>query len=592
MKHDPCESLKYCYVPPFKIKGMNDVVDAILTPFSPWIEAGDEDIDLELIHQSDILEECFHLSITEQGIRLLYGNKSGLIYGLVRLGELKVESHAFSLCDLHEQPRLKLRGLMVDISRDKLPSMVTLKSICDFMMKVRMNHLELYIEGFPYQFPSFPNLPYDDPMTEAEWLELEQYANHRGIDLVPNVNTFGHMTAWLELPQFRHLAESESGFTIQGYPFPPSTLNPLDLDSQRLAKKLIHDMSAISASPFIHLNGDEPFELGQGKSRESVLKQGKGHVYYTYMSDLLAEARSYQKTPLIWGDVIKSHPEMISRFDKRSIIVDWGYDRDYDFSVLARQIDTEKIPFLCAPGTNTWNAFLGRNQDMVASINHAINAVETYKQAGIILTDWGDFSHPQPWTMSLLPIAYAGLNAWNGDIDLFKAAAFVDDAFKHSSKVPLGQSIRMLGDYADDEPFRIGNQTLTFASWMYLDPNPHHPLRQKFDVWREAVSRHPIDPSSAQKILSCLSRGSQALDQDVSIEAQELSYATKLTELMLILNQWVQGVPQDSGKLKKCLEDCLYGFNHYRSLRNRAHGYERSVTRLKVLEAFHIQGYL
>ncbi|MDD3958041.1 MAG: family 20 glycosylhydrolase, partial [Candidatus Izemoplasmatales bacterium] len=544
MKRDPCESQVYRYEPPFKIKGMNRVTDAILSSFSPWIEVGDEEKDLEIIHQSDILEECYHLSVTEQGIKLLYGNESGLIYGLIRLGELKVSPHAFSLCDLFEQPRLKLRGLMVDISRDKLPSMATLKAICDFMMRVRMNHLELYIEGFPYRFPSFPNLPYDNPMTESEWLELERYANDRGIDLVPNVNTFGHMTAWLELPHFRHLAESESGYTIQGYPFPPSTLNPLDPESQRLAKMLIHDVSHVSASPFIHLNGDEPFELGQGKSRENVQKFGKGHVYYTYMAGLLEEARLHRKTPLIWGDVIKSHPEVLSWFDKRSIIVDWGYDRHYDFSVLARQMDTKKIPFLCAPGTNTWNAFLGRNQDMVASIDHAINTVESFKQTGIILTDWGDFSHPQPWTMSLLPIAYAGLNAWSGDVDIFKVSAFVDDAFKHTSKVALGQTIRILGDYANDEPFRIENQTLTFASWMYLDPNPHHPLKQKFDVWHEALSRHRIDPSSAQKIQECLSIGSQGLDQDPSIEAQELSYATKLTELMLILNQLVQGHPQ------------------------------------------------
>lgn len=43
---------------------------------------------------------------------------------------------------------LEIRGVMLDISRDKVPTLKTLFEIVDLLSLLKINHLQLYVEGF------------------------------------------------------------------------------------------------------------------------------------------------------------------------------------------------------------------------------------------------------------------------------------------------------------------------------------------------------------------------------------------------------------------------------------------------------------
>ena len=45
------------------------------------------------------------------------------------------------------EPDLKIRGFMLDISRNKVAKISTIKYIIDIMSDLKMNHFELYVEG-------------------------------------------------------------------------------------------------------------------------------------------------------------------------------------------------------------------------------------------------------------------------------------------------------------------------------------------------------------------------------------------------------------------------------------------------------------
>ena len=62
---------------------------------------------------------------------------------------------------------------MLDISRDKTPKLETLFDFVDFMAGVKLNQLQLYIEGFPFAYPSFPQVwQAEDPLTGEDIIEL------------------------------------------------------------------------------------------------------------------------------------------------------------------------------------------------------------------------------------------------------------------------------------------------------------------------------------------------------------------------------------------------------------------------------------
>ena len=112
---------------------------------------------------------------------------------------------------IEDSPDLEIRGVMLDISRSKVPTLATLKNLVDIFAMLKYNHLELYVEGFSYEYKSFKDeisidnnyLPFED------YMSLQEYCENNFIDLVPNQNGCGHMAAWLELPKYKELAESE-----------------------------------------------------------------------------------------------------------------------------------------------------------------------------------------------------------------------------------------------------------------------------------------------------------------------------------------------------------------------------------------------
>ena len=129
----------------------------------------------------------------------------------------------------------------------------------------------------------------------------------------------------------------------------PSTLNPLDERSVELVKKMYQDMLPISNSKYFNMNFDEPFELGKGKSAEYCKQHGLGNCYVDFVLKAYQEIKKYNKQPLIWGDVLLKHPEVLHRLPEDMIFIDWGYDGNYPFSKNLQVIANHNIKFMTAP---------------------------------------------------------------------------------------------------------------------------------------------------------------------------------------------------------------------------------------------------
>ena len=103
------------------------------------------------------------------------------------------------------------RAYMLDISRDRVPTMKTLREIVDLLARCRYNQFQLYTEHtFAY---SRHQVVWEDadPMTAAEIRKLDAYCRMQGIELVANQNSFGHMERWLTHAEYNHLAKFPKG---------------------------------------------------------------------------------------------------------------------------------------------------------------------------------------------------------------------------------------------------------------------------------------------------------------------------------------------------------------------------------------------
>ncbi len=418
--------------------------------------------NIRLLSKPELNNQAYEIEITDKLITIYASQKVGFFYAIKSLKQIYNDNMRCGY--IFDEPDLNTRGFMMDISRNKVPTIDTIKYIIDIMSDIKMNHLELYIEGFSFEYKSFNKyLKKDAYITVEEFQELEKYANSKFIDLVPNQNGFGHMAEWLKHDEFKDLAEAPEGIHLWGTHRPSSTLNPLDPRSLELIQKMYKDMLPYSNSKYFNMNFDEPFELGKGRSKEACEKNGLANVYMDYTLKAYDEIKKYNKIPLIWGDVLIKHEDVLDRIPKDMIFVDWGYDAMYPFDKNLLKLKKANIKFMAAPGTSSWCSFLGRTYDALATIDNACIYTYQYGGEGVLVTDWGDVGHLQFLPITLAPLIYSGLMSYRVDSGTYTTLKHYlnKHIFKDKANI-MADLILDLGNYNRYENNYVSNGTQAF----------------------------------------------------------------------------------------------------------------------------------
>ena len=339
-----------------------------------------------------------------------------------------------------------VRSYMLDISRDKVPSMGTLKQLVEILEKFNYNQLQLYTEHtFAY---SKHEAVWKDasPMTAQEIRELDLFCAMHGIDLVPNQNSFGHLERWLVKPEYNHLAELPHG----GAPLPwggfkkdPTTLCPTDPASLEFLAGLYDELLPNFESRLFNIGCDETFDLlGEGRSAAAVKEKGEGRVYLDFLLKVADLVRKRRKRPMFWGDVILRHPELVPELPKDLIALDWGYEGNHPFMDEAAKFAAAGLDFYVCPGTSSWNSLAGRVENMRENMIAAERAGHLHGAKGFMVTDWGDGGHWQPLAASLPGLILGGNLAYSG---ASAAKMDLEDALNAVMGVPLGGTLLRLG---------------------------------------------------------------------------------------------------------------------------------------------------
>lgn len=213
----------------------------------------------------------YTLDIRQGTVNIGFSSPEGMWYAIV---SLKVLEHNYKgeipCVNIEDSPDLPVRGVMLDISRDKVPEPATLLHIAQLLSDLKYNHLELYIEGFSFAYPSFTDLweGKETPVTGEEIRQLDSFCREHFINLVPNQNALGHMMQWLATDKYADLAECPDGYKLMGLIDMKGTLDPSDPRSLELVTRMTDDLLPNFSSSDFNVNLDEPFELGTGKNKK------------------------------------------------------------------------------------------------------------------------------------------------------------------------------------------------------------------------------------------------------------------------------------------------------------------------------------
>lgn len=359
------------------------------------------------------------------GIRIECKDAESERHALATLARwLRVHGQELSCARIEDRPAVATRGVMLDISRDRIPTMATLRALVDRMELMKLNHLQLYTEH------AFAYAGHEDvwsgcsPMTPAEARELDAYCRERGVELAANQNCLGHLHRWLRLPRYEPLAEipaSTKEWTFEtddGRAFTktgPHSLCPIDPRSLALIDDLLGQLLPCFSSALVNIGCDEAFDVGQGRSRDEVARRGRAAVYFDWLRRVDRIAQRHGKRSLFWADIAWRHPAMPNLVPEGATPLVWGYEADsfdrLDGAVGAMR-DAGMRPWFC-PGTSAWLSITGRSTNRSANIRAAARRA-TGDDAGVLCCDWGDRGHRQQWPIGLMGIAQAAHESWTG----------------------------------------------------------------------------------------------------------------------------------------------------------------------------------
>jgi hexosaminidase len=380
--------------------------------------------------------EGYRLTIDAGGMRVAGRDLAGAFYGVMTLVQL-IQTHGRELPTLtiDDWPDLPARGVMLDISRDKVPTMETLYHLIDRLAGWKINQFQLYTEH-TFAYRNHREVwEKASPMTAEQFLALDAYCRARHIELVPNQNSFGHMHRWFEHERYRPLAETEAAFQAPwGATLPPFSLSPAVPASLDLIEELYAELLPNFTSRMFNVGCDETFDLGLGRSKELVAQQGKGRVYLDFLLKIYQRVRAHGRTMQFWGDIINQYPDLVPEVPRDTIALEWGYEADHDFRGKTKLFAESGVPFYVCPGTSSWTTIAGRTDNCIGNIRNAVENGLQHGALGILNTDWGDRGHWQMLPISYLGFAWGAALGWsygqNVDRDLCSAL----DAFAFQDK--------------------------------------------------------------------------------------------------------------------------------------------------------------
>lgn len=298
--------------------------------------------------------------------------------------------------NLTQSPTFKSNGAMVDMSRNAVMNVKTVKFMLRKLALMGMNTFMLYTED-TYEIDSqefFGHLR--GRYTKDEIRELDAYALDLGIELVPCIQMLGHLATFLKNPSAAPVKD---------------TANVL-LAGADATYALIDDMLKTVTETFttkkIHIGMDETKDVGRGAYLSKFGYRHHRDIYFEHLAKVIDMIKGYGLQPMMWSDMFfRMYGETLDGYKEYDVRVEfpddiatrvpqgvrqvfWDYyNPGYDFYAI--NIDKHKLlgeDTLFAGGVWCWSGFATQYSRSIRNSVPALKACKDKAVKDVFATVW------------------------------------------------------------------------------------------------------------------------------------------------------------------------------------------------------------
>jgi hypothetical protein len=360
----------------------------------------------------------------------------------------------------------KIRGFMIDAPR-ATESLEYYFRLIDFCHQEQLNTIIFRLtddQGSAYLFTSHPELNMrEGAFTKAELKSLIDYAQKQGIEMIPEIESFGHSLYITQTKRYKFLNDSSPGFDY-------NALCPVSDSTLGLMKDLYTEIAAIFPSPYFHIGCDEVNWGGSELSKEALKTRTKNQIWSGYVNTLNSYVRSLGKKTIIWGDVpIYVEKDMLDLLDKDIVIMDWNYRETNKVKIdsIARDALKRGFSVIGCPGVSwcKWGTRVGGQQfENINAYAEVYCNLDDPDNLGIILSNWVPKRYLQNSQWDTYTIAAEILKNKGSYHYMDAIPAFVKDHFGATFDANWEKIFKTV--YEETPTFLCGEQdSLKFLPW-------------------------------------------------------------------------------------------------------------------------------
>ena len=505
----------------------------------------------------NVRDQAYVLRVTKDEVVATARSARGLYYAAQTLRQLLTKKGLIPCVTIADWPTYVYRGVMLDISRYKVPKLEALFERIERLASLKINVFQLYTEH-TFGFRRHPKIAEGcDPITAEDVMELDEFCKEHFVDLQANLQSFGHQGQMLALPEYNDMAES---------PQSPFTMSPAVPRTYRMLDDMYAECLPAYSSKLFNACCDETWDLGKGRSKRLAKKTGVARVYLGHIKRINGLAHKYGKRMMIWGDIVLQHPEMIPDIPKDIIMLDWGYSANANLSGEGKFAKAGLEHWTC-PGVSTWQRIFAHFKNASGNIaQRAVRGAEA-GATGLLNTEWGDGGHPQMPSSSYRGYAWGAEQSWTpclktdpADFTRRFAWAWFEDETGLFGKlyaeaeaiaaVPIGRDenyCRCYGAYW--QPFPMPEQGLEWATAGKMAKVLSH-VRRALGIVSQLADLYPEHCDVLVETLFGL---------------RQMAFVTKKVELSRKVNEFQAAGKKLPANVKKQVRDLLDEWLHHKA---------------------------
>ena len=220
---------------------------------------------------------------------------------------------------------MEIKALQIDLARQK-ENLPFIFSYISFAKRCGYNTIVLYLENVVRtQETSF--FSKDDTYSKEEISQIVKYANDLGLDVIPALETLGHLEKFFRYEELVHLAEKnefEMGRKLYGHKHTCGCVSNPEFLS--FMDGYIKEVVSLFPGKYVHVGLDETFNFAVCEECQKRINNGESRkeIFYQFVMHVYEVIKSLGKTMMMWDDFFE-YFNVVERLPRDIIMCNWNY---------------------------------------------------------------------------------------------------------------------------------------------------------------------------------------------------------------------------------------------------------------------------